>query len=213
MIDADLPPVAVSPRPRRRVIFAVLSIFVAFVAVLGSMVIGTETDAKTAASPATLAAWDRVHSVLVSPRCLNCHQAVTPLQGDERRVHIPLVVRGSDSHGVGAMRCGNCHNGSGNNETSGTPGAGGPGLWQLAPLSMLWEGLDSGELCRMLKDRTRNGNRDGEHLIEHMETEPLVLWGWHPGGDRSPPPVPHDKFVADMKIWVEGGMACPASLK
>ncbi|MBR0937876.1 hypothetical protein [Bradyrhizobium jicamae] len=161
-------------------------------------------------APAALAAWDHIAGVLQHPRCLNCHQENVPLQGDMRRVHIPLVVRGPDNHGVGAMRCGNCHNGSGNNETSGTPGAGGPGLWQLAPSSMLWQGLSSGDLCRMLKDTARNGGRDGAKLIEHMESEPLVLWGWNPGGDRTPVPMPHDEFVNEVKTWVAGGMTCPS---
>ncbi|MBP0580186.1 hypothetical protein J8I29_12760 [Labrys sp. LIt4] len=154
-------------------------------------------------------AWGQIAAVLEHPRCLNCHQATVPLQGDSRRVHVPLVVRGPDNHGVGAMRCGNCHNAMSNNETSGTPGAGHAGLWQLAPISMLWQGLSSRELCEMLKDKTRNGNRDGAALIEHMEHEPLVQWGWHPGGTRQPVPMAHDDFVAAMKIWVQGGMACP----
>jgi hypothetical protein len=157
----------------------------------------------------SIAAWNQVATVLQHPRCLNCHQQNVPLQGDMRRVHIPLVVRGPDNHGVGAMRCGNCHNGSGNNETSGTPGAGGSGLWQLAPVSMQWQGLSSGDLCMMLKDKARNGGRDGAALVDHMEHEPLVLWGWNPGGDRTPVPMPHDEFVEQMKLWVAGGMACP----
>ncbi|MEH2613074.1 hypothetical protein [Bradyrhizobium sp. AZCC 1693] len=157
----------------------------------------------------SIAAWNQIVTVLQHPRCLNCHQQNVPLQGDMRRIHIPLVVRGSDSHGVGAMRCGNCHNGSGNSETSGTPGAGGAGLWQLAPLSMLWEGLSSSDLCRMLKDKARNGARDGAALVHHMEHEPLVLWGWNPGGDRAPVSLPHDEFVKQMKLWVAGGMPCP----
>ncbi|WP_208449722.1 hypothetical protein [Burkholderia ambifaria] len=158
-----------------------------------------------------VAAWEQIAKVLEHSRCLNCHQAVTPLQGDSRRVHIPLVVRGPDNHGVGAMRCASCHNAMGNNETSGTPGAGSPGLWQLAPISMLWQGLSSRELCEMLKDKTRNGNRDGTALIKHMETEPLVLWAWHPGGDRQPIPMSHDDFVAAMKVWVQADMTCPKS--
>lgn len=165
--------------------------------------------ADTATRQQAVAAWGQIVKVLEHPRCLNCHQSVTPLQGDSRRTHIPLVVRGPDNHGVGAMRCGNCHNATGNNETSGTPGAGTPGLWQLAPLSMLWQGLSSPQLCEMLKDKTRNGNRDGAALIEHMETEPLVQWAWHPGGNREPIPMAHDDFVDAMKVWVAGDMACP----
>jgi hypothetical protein len=155
---------------------------------------------------ASLAAWDQIAAVLQHPRCLNCHQLNSPLQGDSRRVHIPRVVRGPDDQGVGAMRCRNCHNNMGNNPTSGTPG----GLdWQLAPVSMLWQGLSSGDLCRAVKDPKHNGNRDGAALIRHMEDEPLVLYGWNPGKGREPVPIPHEKVVEYMKIWVAGGMACP----
>jgi mono/diheme cytochrome c family protein len=155
---------------------------------------------------ASLAAWDKIATVLQNPRCLNCHQLDSPLQGDTRRVHIPRVVRGADGHGVGAMRCGNCHNDMGNNPTSGTPG----GLhWQLAPVSMLWQGLSVGDLCRAVKDPKVNGNRTADDLIKHMEDEPLVLYGWNPGKGREPVPIPHEKTVEYMKIWVAGGMACP----
>jgi hypothetical protein len=154
----------------------------------------------------SLEAWRKIAIVLQHPRCLNCHQLDSPLQGDARRLHVPYVVRGSHSHGVGPMRCGNCHNDTGNNLTSRTPGA---PHWSLAPVSMLWQGLSSGDLCRMLKDPARNGKRSPEKLVEHMETEPLVLWGWNPGPDLEPVPIPHDEFVGLMKVWVAGGTACP----
>ena len=165
------------------------------------------TEMATADDQApSLAAWDQIATVLQHPRCLNCHQLNSPLQGDSRRVHIPRVVRGPDDQGVGAMRCGNCHNNMGNNPTSGTPG----GLdWKLAPVSMLWQGLSSGDLCRAVKDPKHNGNRDGAALIRHMEDEPLVQYGWNPGKGREPVPIPHEKVVEYMKIWVAGGMACP----
>jgi hypothetical protein len=186
----------------------------AFAAAVVLVTIGFSSAAATRTATATepadqsvsLAAWDQIATVLQHPRCLNCHQLNSPLQGDARRVHIPSVVRGPDNHGVGAMRCGNCHNDMGNNPTSGTPG----GLhWQLAPVSMLWQGLSSGDLCRAVKDPRLNGNRDGAALIKHMEDEPLVLYGWDPGKGREPVPVSHDKVVEEMKIWVAGGMACP----
>jgi hypothetical protein len=178
----------------------------------GWLLVATVVDAQdsTNSEAGGAKAWLQIQLVLKHPRCLNCHQANTPLQGDDRHTHIPLVVRGADNHGVGAMRCGNCHNGSGNNESSGTPGGGGEGMWQLAPLSMLWQGLSSGELCRTLKDPAHNGGRDGAALIHHMEDEPLVLWGWHPGGDRSPVPISHADFVERMEQWVAAGMPCPA---
>lgn len=154
-----------------------------------------------------LSAWTQIVSVLRHPRCLNCHQAVVPLQGDSRRLHIPLVVRGADNHGVGAMTCANCHNASGNNDTAAVPGA---PHWQLAPRSMLWQGLSVRQLCEQLKDPKRNGNRTPAMMIEHMETEALVLWSWKPGAGREPVPMPHDQFVGHMKTWVAGGTPCPA---
>ncbi|HKS75363.1 MAG TPA: hypothetical protein VJQ82_19300 [Terriglobales bacterium] len=161
---------------------------------------------QTASRHDSLAAWAKMVTVLQHPRCLNCHQQNTPLQGDSRRTHIPLVVRGEDNHGVGAMRCGNCHNDMGNNDTSRTPG--GPN-WSLAPASMLWQGLSSAQLCRAIKGPEHNGNRQGPALIEHVEKEPLVLYGWNPGVGRAVPPIPHDEFVRVTKVWVAGGMACP----
>jgi hypothetical protein len=192
--------------PVRSMTFAV-----AFILAMIGIALSSTGAARTAVAPAgdqaaSLAAWDEIASVLQNPRCLNCHQLDSPLQGDSRRVHIPHVVRGSDNQGVGAMRCQNCHNNMGNNPTSGTPG----GLhWQLAPVSMLWQGLSSADLCRAVKDPKKNGNRDGAALIKHMEDEPLVLYGWDPGKGREPLPVSHEKVVEDMKVWVAGGMACP----
>jgi hypothetical protein len=174
---------------------------------LASSLTGTAWSQTEAANSAdSLAAWAKIATVLQHPRCLNCHQLNSPLQGDERRPHIPQVVRGPDNHGVSAMRCGNCHNDMGNNDTSGTPG----GLhWQLAPVSMLWQGLSVGDLCRTVKDPAHNGNRTGAMLIEHMENEPLVLYGWNPGKGREPIPIPHDQVVELTKVWVAGGMTCP----
>lgn len=154
----------------------------------------------------SVAAWEKIATVLQHPRCLNCHQLNSPLQGDRRRPHVPHVVRGPDDHGVSAMRCGNCHNEMGNNPTSRTPGA---PHWALAPVSMLWQGLSTGELCRMLKDPALNGKRSPEALIEHMERDPLVGWGWNPGHGLEPVPIPHTEFVELMKVWVANGTACP----
>ena len=37
--------------------------------------------------PAALAAWDQVYSVLISPRCINCHTATNyPQQADDRHL-------------------------------------------------------------------------------------------------------------------------------
>lgn len=179
-----------------------------FAAIVIMLLVGSTgwSQTRTTSEAESLAAWGKITTVLQHPRCLNCHQLDSPLQGDTRRLHVPRVVRGRDNHGVSAMRCGNCHNDIGNNPTSRTPGA---PHWQLAPVSMLWQGLSVGGLCRMLKDPARNGKRTPEALIEHMATESLVLWGWNPGQGREPIPIPHKEFVDHMKVWVAGGTACP----
>ncbi len=188
---------------RQQMAAAFVGIWLVF-AVSNSNPVQAETAATGEAN--SLAAWDKIVTVLQHPRCLNCHQLETPLQGDSRRVHIPPVRRGPDNMGVGTMRCHNCHSDTGNNVMSGVPGA---PHWQLAPASMLWEGLSTAELCRMLKDPELNGHRSPEAITEHMETEKLVLWSWNPGGHREPIPISHQEFVNLMKVWVSGGSVCP----
>src|ERR1044071_1548068 len=58
-----------------------------------------------------LAAWQQVYSVLISPRCINCHTATNyPQQGDDRHRHFANVVRGGDEgQGVPGLQCVGCH--------------------------------------------------------------------------------------------------------
>jgi hypothetical protein len=70
-------------------------------------------------------------------------------------------------------------------------------------------GVSVGDLCRMLKNPKLNGNRTLQALVEHMESEPLVLWGWNPGRGREAVPIPHGEFVNLMKVWMAGGTVCP----
>lgn len=45
--------------------------------------------------------------------------------------------------------------------------------------------------------------------MEHMRTDPLVLWAWNPGNGRTLPPIPHERFVRDLDAWVAAGGPCP----
>src|SRR6059036_816604 len=55
-------------------------------------------------------AFRAAYTVLMHPRCMNCHPAGDqPLQGDDSHVHLQNVKRGKDGHGVSAMRCDTCH--------------------------------------------------------------------------------------------------------
>jgi hypothetical protein len=73
---------------------------------------------------------------------------------------------------------------------------------------MLWEGRSKEQICEQMKDPARNGGRrTGEQVIEHMKTDPLVLWAWAPGR-RTTPPLSHGNFVEVLEAWVKAGMPC-----
>jgi hypothetical protein len=149
-----------------------------------------------------------IASVLQSPRCINCHPVTQfPHQGDEHRRHDQMVMRGPDNHGHPALHCNACHQTE--NEANGyVPGA--PN-WHLAPLSMAWEGLSAGQICHSIKDPAKNGNRRTlDKVVEHMRSDPLVLWAWNPGNGRTLPPIPHEQFVQDLDAWVAAGGPCPS---
>ena len=163
-----------------------------------------------------LAAWNEVYSVLISPRCLNCHTATAfPEQGDDRHHHFANVTRGPEGRGVAGFVCAGCHQES-NADSTGVPGARG---WHLAPLSMHWQdargqAMTSAEVCRAVTDRSNNGGLDGHDLLKHHKTEALVLWAWSPGvrpdgAPRTAPPRSHDAFVRATRQWVEAGTPCP----
>ncbi len=155
-----------------------------------------------------------VAKVLRHPRCINCHPSDNyPRQGDDMHKHLFNVQRGNDDRGAIGMKCISCH-GASNNKYSGVPGAPEPddpnkSRWHLAPLSMGWMGLNDAELGERLLNREMNGNMSPEDLVKHMEEDPLVLWGWNPGGDRAPIPIPHEEFMKTLKEWVDTGAHVP----
>lgn len=163
-----------------------------------------------------LAAWQKVYSVLTSPRCINCHTATNyPQQGDDPHRHFANVIRGPEGRGVPGLNCISCHQ-EANADSTGVPGG---HNWHLAPLSMRWQDtndqpLSSADVCRAVTDRTKNSGLDGPGLLKHHEEEPLVLWAWTPGrrtdgSGRTLPPLSHAEFVAATRTWVDAGMPCP----
>ena len=179
-----------------------------------------ESDRVSAADPNLaqgLAAWEKVYSVLISPRCINCHTATNyPQQGDDRRRHFANVVRGgNEGKGVPGLTCAGCHQ-EVNADSTGVPGN--PN-WHLAPLSMKWQDtndrpLSSAAVCRAVTDGSRNHNMDGRALLKHNAEDKLVLWGWNPGRRpdgtmRTLPPLSHAEFADATRIWVEAGTPCP----
>jgi hypothetical protein len=170
---------------------------------------GVAQDGRRSSSQSAdgLAAYDRIVSVLQSPRCLNCHpRGDRPTQGDDRHTHLMNVQRGADGNGRPAMRCSTCHQDH-NNDIAGIPGA---PHWHLAPASMGWVGLSKAELCRTLLDRRKNGGRSVAGLVTHMSGgDALVSYAWNPGGKRSPPPLSIVELKAALERWAAAGTPCP----
>jgi len=164
----------------------------------------------------SLKLFKEVTNVLRHPRCINCHPSGNhPLQGEGENTHRHYfnVQRGEDDRGAIGMRCISCHQSS-NNSVTGVPGAPEPddpmkSRWHLAPLSIGWVGLNDAELGARLLDKKQNGNMTPDDLVKHMEDDPLVLWGWDPGGNREPIPISHEEFVKTLKEWVATGAHVP----
>lgn len=170
------------------------------------LLLGVGLAGLAQAAPEKDKLFDPVASVVMSPRCINCHQAEAPRQKDKGVIHAQQVVRGKDGHGSAVLQCAACHQAS-NTAQGKVPGA--PN-WHLAPLSMRWQGLDKPAVCRQMRDPARNGNRKtGEQVIEHMKTDPLVLWAWNPGANRSTPTLSHEEFLRVLQQWADAGMPCP----
>ena len=158
-----------------------------------------------------IAAFETVKAVLQHPRCQNCHiPGDAPLQFDQGLPHAMNVMRGPVGMGSPGVPCATCHG------TANPPAAWGahmpPGApnWRLPPPGhkMVFIGLSSGDLCRLVKDPANNGGKDFDSLIRHVESDELVGWGWHPGVGRAAVPIPRDEFVSRFKDWIAAGAPC-----
>jgi hypothetical protein len=166
-----------------------------------------QTGGRPEADPeASAKLFNRIAEVLRHPRCMNCHTVTEfPRQGDERRRHHQLVMRGPEGRGTPTMQCSNCHQ-EHNSADGQVPGA---HNWHLAPLSMAWEHLKTDRaLCEAFVDRKLNGSRDIAAIEQHLTTDPLVQWAWTPGA-RKPPHIGQQEFHALVRRWAETGGACP----
>jgi hypothetical protein len=194
--------------PARRILCASAFIFaLAAVAVLAATSLRARTPKPDADQ--SRAAFLQVYRVLTSPRCQNCHPAGdAPLQGDDSHVHLQNVKRGKDGHGVYGMRCDTCH------QAANLPGAHMPpgnAKWALPTPEhkMVFVGRSAAALCMQLKDPKQNGGRSLDAIFDHIANDDLVGWGWNPGDGRTLPPLSRPETVAQLKIWIAGGAACP----
>jgi mono/diheme cytochrome c family protein len=160
-----------------------------------------------------IAAFTTVQQVFQHPRCQNCHiPGDAPLQYDAGLPHQMGVTRGPEGHGAPGLPCSTCHGNANSPASYGPDAPPGAPHWGLpAPEhKMAWIGLSPAALCETIKSKRENGGRTLEKLIEHVSQDSLVLWGWHPGGDRKPVPVPHDVLVVKFKQWAAAGGPCPS---
>jgi len=83
--------------------------------------------------------------------------------------------------------------------------------WVLpsAEHKMVFVGRSAGELCKQIKDPKQNGGRSLEDLLHHIADDDLVGWGWSPGEGRTLPPLSRPDTVAQLKVWIDAGAACP----
>lgn len=159
-------------------------------------------------SIASVKAFAKVYSVLMSPRCMNCHpKGDVPLQGEDSHIHTMQPKRGSDGKGLYAMKCANCH------QPENTPGLhtppGNPN-WHLPPadMKMVFEGKTANQLAKQLIDPNQNGHKDIKKLIEHAD-DGLVLAGWKPAQGLKLPPLSHKEFKKAWITWLETGAYAP----
>lgn len=158
-------------------------------------------------------AFSTVQQVFQHPRCQNCHiPGDAPLQFDAGIPHAMQVARGPEGKGAPGLPCVTCHGTENLPASYGRHAPPGAPNWHLPPPDhkMAWIGLSPAALCETVKSKRQNGGRNFEALIKHVSEDSLVLWGWHPGGDRKPVPVPHDELVAKFKQWAAAGGPCPA---
>jgi hypothetical protein len=151
-----------------------------------------------------------IGKLLTHPRCMSCHPAGDhPLQGADHHEHRPPVWR-SEGGNIGT-NCAECH--TDNNvrlhEAATYQSIPGNPRWGLAPLSMAWQGKSIGDICRQLKDTSRNGGRDLAMLQEHIAKDNLVAWGWNPGPGREPAPGSQQAAGELVQAWIDSGAQCP----
>src|ERR1051325_2527739 len=191
-----------------RRLYAVLFSFATVGAVI-SVVNAGLTKQALAASPAAerddvaaAAAFEAIVPVLRHPRCMNCHSVGDyPREGEDSHPHTMRVQRGIDGLGTSVLLCNSCHQDHNLDGLHSPPGARGVAFAAASGAYDLGRRSDH-DLCELLKDPKQNGGRSVEKIVEHIHT-PLVLWGWNPGEDRKPIPLPQETFLKNVGEWVD----------
>ncbi len=198
------------PKKTITVLLIIISVvtFMSFGLKSSPVAVKNYNEVITKDSVESVKAFMQVYSVLMSPRCMNCHPSGdVPLQGDDSRLHAMLPQRGKDGKGVYAMKCANCHQPTNLDGAAKPPGH--PG-WHLPPanMKMIFEGRTPYQLAKQLVNPKTNGNKTLKQLMDHAD-DGLVKAGWNMGEGRKPPPMSHEEFKKAWITWISKGAYAP----
>lgn len=154
----------------------------------------------------SVALFQEMGKVILSPRCVNCHSASDrPLQSERGIPHQPAVVRGDDGFGAPGLPCSACHGETNFRNMPGAP------KWSMPPLEMAWQDRTLGQICEQLKDQAKNGGKSHADLLEHIKHDKLVGYGWQPPGQLTPAAGSQALMGELFEAWLDSGATCPPS--
>ena len=162
-----------------------------------------------------LAAFDRIFAVVTHPRCANCHPGPSdrPMwSGDyygETRPHGMNIRAGESRIGAETLPCQTCHATTDIPQTTPHAAPRGDQPWLLAPVEAHWFGQTVEFICAQLRDPERNGGLDVAGLVDHLDHDGFVAWGWSPGPGRETPPGTLQDHIDDVLAWGVAGQPCP----
>jgi len=189
--------------------------------------LGSAATAATQPRPRTFAtaeeAFDYLHQVARSPRCVNCHGMY---RGDGQR--IPTVGDAMDPHPMNVtarhnpdgpslgIKCTSCHGTENSPEPGGPPGvADRCPEWQM-PMERgmtLARAISKKDLCKQWQAATpvslEHAKKCGEQIpntvpdffVHHLERDRLIAWAFKPGEGREAAPGRLIDLVEAAKTW------------
>ena len=170
------------------------------------------------------AAFDHLHQVARSPRCVNCHGMYRgdgqriPTVGDAMTPH-PMNI--TDAHNPPAARslgltCSSCHGTANSSTPGGPPGAPEQPLWQMPTRdnTQLPPDISKRQLCEnwaaAIRETVNEERRRGapprpasKVFVHHVGHDKLIEWAFSPGEGRTPAPGGFPRLVEAAEKWAE----------
>lgn len=149
------------------------------------------------------------------PRCTNCHVDDSGVPGWDGliygagAVHGMNVQAGESRIGAEGLPCRTCHVTS---DAPNTVPRAAPHIeepWQLAPVTLAWQGQSAAALCAQLRDPAQTDGQDIAEIADHIRTSAFVAWGFAPGAGRSAPGGSPARLAQDLMDWEAAGAPCP----